>query len=119
MEPNVAQLLQEFREAAIAKGDGTGGEADRRLYVRMAAAYHSLVALGPSGSAALSSLALDESVHVRWWAAAALLRDGDPDARAVLDAIVRLGGVTGFNAEMTLREFDARRLGSVFGTGSA
>jgi hypothetical protein len=41
------QLL-EFREAALAKGDGVGGKVDARLYHRMAGAYHRLLAFGPT-----------------------------------------------------------------------
>jgi hypothetical protein len=114
MTSEIEGLLLEFRDAAVAKGDGLGGQADARLYERMGAAYHRLLALGPMGEAAFRELLSDPSPHVRSWVATVLLRGGDSRARRALEALVRQGGIPGVNAEMTLREFDAGRLGAPF-----
>jgi hypothetical protein len=114
MTSEIETQLLEFREAAAAKGDGVGGTADARLYDRMAAAYHRLLALGPAGQAAFRGLLSDPSAHVRSWVAAVLLHSEDPQARLALEELVRQGGITGFNAEMTLREFSAGRLKAPF-----
>ena len=114
MPSEIETQVLEFREAAVAKGDCVGGKGDARLYDRMARAYQRLLALGPAGQAAFRGLLSDPSAHVRSWVAAGLLRSGDPQARRALEELVRQGGTTGFNAEITLREFDAGRLQAPF-----
>jgi hypothetical protein len=114
MTSEIETQLLEFREAAVTKGDGLGGKADARLYDRMAAAYQRLLALGPAGQAAFRGLLSDPSPYVRGWVAAVLLHSDEPQARLALEELVRQGGITGFNAEITLREFAAGRLRGPF-----
>ena len=119
MVNRILDHIRAFRSAAIEKADGVGGPRDRRLYDQLAKVYHSLMDLDTEGRRAFKDLLKDDSIHVRSWVAAALLHQGDPEVRAVLEAIKAVGGMTGFSAEMTLQEHDAGRLGPPLGRRGA
>ena len=114
MGEKLQDYVRTFRVAAIEKGDDPSTPRGLQLYEQMAAAYHALMASGPDGRRAFEELLTDESMHVRVWVAAALLHGGDPKARSVLEAITAVKGIVGWEAEVTLQEYDAGRLGSPF-----
>ena len=111
----VDELIAAFRSAANAKADfAEAPRRDYQLHARMTSALHQLRQHGAAGESAFRALLNDGSPHVRGWVAAELLSRGDPDARAVLADLSRDPGLVGFNASMTLREFDAGHLSSPF-----
>ncbi len=104
---DIQKLIAKFREAAIEKGDfATPAERDHRLYDEMRTAALAIEQFDGAGREAFRALLNDESVHVRSWVAATLLVEGDIEARETLVRISKLEGIMGFNAEMTLKEFD-------------
>jgi hypothetical protein len=109
---DVADLVNRFRSAAIAKGDFASGARDAELHQQMSDAYRSLVAEGDHGIVAFTELLSDPSPHVRSWVAAQLLFTGNASARPVLEALAAQAGLVGFSAKTTLREYDAGRLGA-------
>jgi len=62
------------------------------------------------GREAISRLMYDADPEVRAAAAADSLEWKPDEARRVLEAIVQEGGLLGFEAEMTLKEYDKGRL---------
>jgi hypothetical protein len=111
----VDDLIAAFRSAAIAKGDFAGtASLDHKFHNQMSSALRQLRRLGEPGEIAFRGLLNDNSPHVKSWVAAELLARGDQDAHAVLAAISREPGPVGLSASMTLREYDAGRLGSPF-----
>ncbi len=112
------ELVDRFRSAAIRKGS-EGGPDDHALLDSLSSAYHELVALGSPGENAFRALLGDESPEVRSWAAAQLLGLGDSTVVEVLEQIVALPGLLGFNAEQVLNEHRAGRLGPPFGVPAA
>lgn len=111
----VEEALRQFREAAIEKGDGvTPAARDHALHRCMKVALQDLRAAGDIGTAAFATLLKDKSTHVRCWAAAELLSQGNHEAQAVLKEIAGRPGITAFSARMTLEEYAAGRLGSPF-----
>ena len=112
------ELLTEFRLAAMEKGD-VGGSLDPALYERMKAAYRSLQALGEPGRNAFAGLLTDPAPTVRGWVAAALLSQGDTRALAVLHDLSGHEGLAGFNAAITLQEYEKGSLTEPFGGSAA
>lgn len=110
----VISLVDTFRRAAINKGDFSAAGRDRKLYEVMRDSYHRLMALGEDGLRELTGLLDDESIHVRTWIAAALLREGSNQARKVLEEIAKVKGVMGLDARVTLEEFYKGDLTSPF-----
>ena len=108
----VPLLIERFRAAAIAKGDFADGPSDAVHYAEMSSAFRELVKRGDRGNLAFERLLEDDSVHVRLWAAAQLLFLGFSDARPVLERIAGGHGLTAMNAQVTLEQFDACKLGS-------
>jgi hypothetical protein len=116
---NIDEAIQRFRTAAIQKGDFPQSVAeDHRLRRAMATAWCELHNQGIAGRDAFKKLLADESRYVRGWVAAQLLSEGDRDAVPVLNELARGQGIDGFNAQMTLKEWRAKRLSSPF-SGSA
>lgn len=101
--------VQEFVEAALAKGDFADPETDSRLHSRMRDAYLHLVS-APSGPSAIGELLRHPSVHVRLWVATQRLAEGDLAAKPVLEGIAATTGLTAFAAQVTLAEFGAGNL---------
>lgn len=108
----VAELIEQFRDAAIAKGDGVGGAEDARLYRLMSTAFRQLVMKGDRGNLAFEKLLFDECPYVRVWVAAQLLFLGHADANGALEELSASGGRIGFSASVTLEEYKNGRLGS-------
>ena len=112
---NVSSLVETFRRAAVEKGDyATPAKRDHKLYESMRSAYIELRAVGEDGDNAIRELLHDESVHVRTWIAAALLAEGDVEAREELEEISKREGLTGSHAGTTLEEFEKGRLNTPF-----
>jgi ribosomal protein S17E len=109
-QKEIQTLIQEFRNAAIEKGDFAEAKRDHQLYEIIQNSFHQLKDLGEPGKKALENLLDDESVFVRNWIASYLIIVGNPQARKVLEEISKVSGITGFTAKMTLQEFDAGRL---------
>jgi len=114
----IAEHLERFRKAAIAKADavarGTAGR-DAELFAEMRSALQSLVGLGPSGIAAFRASLHDPAPEVALWVAGQLLAEGDSVALKVLQSLSQLSGFTGLSAAVTLREHHAGRLAPPFG----
>ncbi|MEQ1761937.1 MAG: HEAT repeat domain-containing protein [Pyrinomonadaceae bacterium] len=107
----IEQLIAKFRTAAKDKGDfATPAKRDHRFYDEMRTAALAIGKFDSPGKEAFKALLKDESVHVRSWAAATLLVEGDVEARIVLEQIAKSEGIIGLNAEMALREFDRGNL---------
>lgn len=108
--------LKQFRDAAISKGDfATPASLDHKLHAQMSRAATILLSGSYEGREAFSSLLEDESPHVRQWAAAQLLSEGDIRALPVMECLSNEPGIRAFTAKVTLDEFKAGRLGSPFG----
>ena len=116
---NIDEAIQRFRTAALQKGEFVQSAADdRHLHREMATAWRELHNQGIAGRDAFKKLLADESRYVRGWVAAQLLSEGDRDAVPVLNELARGQGIDSFNAQMTLKEWRAKRLSSPF-SGSA
>ncbi len=81
----LTKVFQTFRDAVIEKETFRGSRRDHRLHRTMGTAYHRLRSSGEAGGVLLSKLLSDRSPKVRSWVATALLVDGDPMARDVLE----------------------------------
>src|SRR5258708_20801592 len=101
----ISQLISDFRNAAIEKGDFAYGRRDAQLYEVMRRSYLTLKKSGKEGSDAFAILLGDNSVLVRGWVAAALLVEGNSQAHGVLEAIARDESSPSFDARVTLDEF--------------
>jgi hypothetical protein len=109
---NVPELIEQFRNAAVAKGDGTIADNDAELYAQMSSAFRDLVRCGDRGNLAFERLVEDPSPYVRLWVAAQLLFLGQSAGRVVLEEIASQSGRHAFSAKITLSEYDAGRLKS-------
>ena len=85
----------------------------------MAQAWQALERIGDEGRRAFKELLTDESRHVRTWVASQLLALGDESGIPVLEADASSGGVSGFDSEMVLREWEQGRLKPPLGTAEA
>jgi hypothetical protein len=109
---DVSELIERFRTAAIAKGDGTAGNSDAELYSRMRSAYGELVRRGDRGNLAFEALVADPSPHVRSWVATQLLFLGHSSVRPVLEELASQPNMLAFSVSIALQEYDAGRLKS-------
>jgi hypothetical protein len=114
MGAEIVKLAQVFRDAAIAKETSGGGRQDRRLYARMAKAYHQLQASGDAGQRTLYELLADPSPSVRSWIATALLVEGDASVRGALEELRTAARPIGSNAAKVLELYDRGELGHPF-----
>lgn len=96
------------RSAREHKLASSQGEPDRanRAYKAMVQALEAIQAHGPAGREVLLSLLKDEDLAVRISAAAHLLKTDSDKAKPVLEEAGREPGLIGFNAKMTLREYE-------------
>jgi hypothetical protein len=102
------QAVAEFREAAIAKHDHRRPVATGMAMRRMFAARAFLFGLGIEGAQAFRALLDDDAPSVCLEAAIQLLGRGDRSALAVLEALVKRGGMIGLHAEQALAEWRGR-----------
>jgi len=114
----IDELVRDFRIAAMEKGE-EGGPLDGGLYDRLRTSFHQLRSLGTSGHRAFQGLLRDPSPSVRTWVAAQLLAEGDLEALSVLRDLVDEQGMGGFNARITIQEYEAGRLKPPFGAAAA
>jgi len=80
----------------------------------MRKSFHQIQNFGQVGNEALEDLLEDESVYVKGWIAGALMIEGNFKARGVLEEISKISGITGFNAKITLEEYDKGNLIKAF-----
>lgn len=107
-------LVARYRTILVemdARRTETGGRPRtwNRLVQRMQAVQLELRAT-PEGRDAITNLINDENPTVRSWSAVNALAWAPAQARAELKREASAGGVLGFDAEISLREFDAGRL---------
>lgn len=117
-EERVADLLQSYRDTLVAMHECRvleGGDPRRwnRLVGEMQA-FHLELRETPEGRDGISSLIGDECVTVRQWSATNALAWAPREARAELTREVEKGGPGAFEAQVTLREFDAGRLNTAW-----
>src|SRR5688572_24546459 len=93
----------------VAEAEGTAAPDARsanRAHDRLHRVYQKLSS-SAEGRAAISSLLSHECPKVRLWSAAHSLAWNEAEARKTLERLLELDDLLGFEAEMTLREFDA------------
>ena len=111
----IPELVRQFREAAISKGDfHMKAKEDHRLHALMAKAFHGLQSHGEAGQAAFRSMLTDQATVVRSWVAAQMLSQGQTEARFVLEQLRKESGFLGFTAQMVLEEYRRGTLESPF-----
>jgi hypothetical protein len=113
---DIGDLVQQFREAAIAKASWGGAKRDHRLHRLMSKAFSQLRDKGDEGCLAFRRLLKDESPEVVCWVAAQLICESNlPAARTALRKLAAGDGSLAFDAEVTLEEYKKGRLRSPFG----
>ncbi|ATB30451.1 DUF2019 domain-containing protein [Melittangium boletus] len=106
---SLEELVERFAQhvaaqtEAIRRGDAKTGNKHAKQYT---AALLELRARGNAGRDALAVLLKHPQTDVRSMAAAFLLRYRTTEARAVLEATAKEGGVAAIGAIMTLRRWD-------------
>ena len=119
-EPNepTADLLHLYRDALVEMGGSrveAGGDPRRwNQLVDRAQALHLRLRESPEGRAGITALVADQNRTVRQWSAGNALAWDEAIARSELERLAQGGGVEGFEAEITLREFDAGRLNTTW-----
>ncbi|MBO3100624.1 DUF2019 domain-containing protein [Cellulomonas fengjieae] len=114
----VEELAEQYRAVLLkmhAEQLEQGGKprAWNRLVNRMQATQLKLRAT-QEGRDAITSLIGDENATVRSWSAVNALSWAETRARTELEREADSGGITGFEASITLREFDAGRLNTAW-----
>jgi hypothetical protein len=103
------ELVDEFAQNvaaqtdAIRRADAKQGTKHAKAYT---AALHKLRAQGNDGRDALAVLLTHPRTDVRAMAAAFLLRYRTAEAKAVLEAAVKEGGIAAIGATMTLKRWE-------------
>jgi hypothetical protein len=116
--PRVADLLREYRDTLLAMHECrvlAGGDPRQwnRLVNKMQA-VHLQLRESSEGRDGITSLIGDECVTVSQWSATNALAWAPRQARAELAREVEEGGLAAFEAQITLREFDAGRLNTAW-----
>lgn len=119
-EPSVESLLRDFRDTLLSMHESriVERQGDPKVWNRLVN-HLQVVQLKlretAEGMAGISALMSDENATVQQWCASYAL-DWDPEpARTLLEGLVTDDlGMAGFEAKMTLREFDAGRLNSTW-----
>ena len=104
-EATVDQLVSIYAEAAEAHGwasDEGDHETANEQHDVLAAAYRKLRGRGWDAQKALLALLDHRDSGVRSWAGGHALEFSPEDGERTLEGLVAVGGLTGFNAEMTL-----------------
>jgi hypothetical protein len=117
-QPRAADLLKNYRDILLAMHEcrvQTGGDPRRwnRLVDKMQA-VHLELRKSPEGRDGITLLIGDECDTVRQWSATNALAWAPQEARAELAREVEEGGPGAFEAQVTLREFDAGRLNTTW-----
>src|SRR5262245_56757427 len=87
----IDEAIEQFRRAAIEKGDFARPTSKNALHASMVAAWDTLEQRGTAGREAFAALLADESRHVRGWVASQLLALGDERGVPVLEADAKGG----------------------------
>lgn len=117
---DIQRLIAEFREAVLENAEyssraltdpkrKTDPDKANRAHDRAHQCYKELRAT-PEGREAICALMHDPDPDVRAAAAARALFWKPEEARRVLEELIQLGGIIGFECELILKEFDAGRL---------
>jgi hypothetical protein len=111
---DVADLAGQFRAILLAMHECRGSEdGSPRRWNRLVSEMQSIhlrLRDTEEGRRAITALVKDECLTVRQWAATNALAWSPKIARAELERQARADGLGSFEAQMTLREFDAGRL---------
>lgn len=116
----IQSLIAQFREAVLEEAEyssraltdpkrKTDPDTANRAHDRAHQCYKELRAT-PEGRQAICDLMHDADPFVRQAAAAYALFWKPEEARQVLEELIQLGGIVGFECELILKEFDAGRL---------
>jgi hypothetical protein len=107
------ELLKEYASAAVTHGEATTIGDYRKAntqYDVIQAVYRELRSLGQPAQHALLGLLDHPEDAVKAWAASHALEFAPKEAEPVLEALSKSSSISGFSAEMTLKE---RRKGSL------
>lgn len=110
---DLGAAVQAYKRSAHEHKEASAqGEPERanRAYKEMMQALEAVQTHGDAGRQALVSLLKDEDLGVRISAAAHLLKTDPDKAKTVLEEAGRKPGLIGFNAKMTLREYERGHL---------
>jgi hypothetical protein len=116
--PPVSELLKEYRDALLSMHRsriGAGGDPHHwnRLVNKMQA-LHLQLRESPEGRDGITSMIRDECLTVRQWSATNALAWDPGVARTALLQEIETEGPGAFEAQVTLREYDAGRLNTVW-----
>lgn len=104
----VETAIEQFREAAISKGDFVSDSSrDHALHSQMAEAVSFLKSHDDLAIQAFRSLLHDENNHVRLWVASFFTCRDDAEAMEVLAKLGLLNDMVGFAARMTIDQYVA------------
>lgn len=101
-------IVQRYADAAAAHGKASDlgdFKTGNQQHDIIAASYRELRRRGRDSQLALLPLLKHTDAHVRGWAAAHALEFAPAEGEATLKELCASGGMTGFNAEMTLEEW--------------
>jgi len=105
--------ITQYRQAALPHGqaiDTSDYQAYNQQYDQLAKVHSALKSKGTDAVALLGSLLQDEDNSVACWAATHLLPYQEARAIATLTRVAATSGIVGFNASITLQEWQAGRL---------
>jgi hypothetical protein len=111
-DPTVVELVEQYREAAAESSSSMrtiDPQKANRAHDRLHQIYK-ILRQSPEGRQAIAALLDDPNPEVRCWAAAHSLEWSPLRARRVLEELSKRDDLLGFEALMTLQEFDAGRL---------
>ncbi len=110
---DVDSLLKAYRDSASAHRTATN-EGDSRRGNRehdvLAAVYRELRGRGMTTQRSLLGLLDDPDLGVRGWAASHAMEFAPEEGRPVLEELAQSGGILGFSAAMTLKEWQKGNL---------
>ena len=108
MTSHVSELLENYRQAALGTAATDSGAANR--WAAQLLLCRNALRETAEGRAGLLSLVRDVEPSVRCWAAAHCLQWAPEVAKPTLEALRDSEGPFGFDAAMTLREYEKGRL---------
>ncbi len=107
--------INDFCNKAILKGDfATPAKYDHKLHKDLCVSYQNIISYGDKGIKAFEVLLSHENLYVQLWTATQLLILGNKNAITNLKSISQRNDILGFNAKMTLKEYENGSLKSPF-----
>ena len=110
---DIGQLIDAYRNAVRSHGSATEGgdhKAANAAAEQIAAIYIELRIRGKAAQDCLLWLLDDPDPAVQLWSASHALEFSPAEGEVVLERLVSKGGLPGFDAKMTLKEWRAGRL---------